>query len=41
MAKKIILILGLLALLCAGCAKITLQQNVPTVPKESYEALPQ
>jgi hypothetical protein len=39
--KKILLILGLVSLLAAGCAKVTLQQNVPSVPKESYEQLPQ
>jgi uncharacterized lipoprotein YajG len=39
--KKLILILGLLCLLAGACAQIQLQQNVPTVPKESYEQLPQ
>jgi uncharacterized protein YceK len=39
--KKIILFLGLLALLAAGCAKVVLKQEIPTSPKESYEQLPQ
>ncbi|MDR3642120.1 MAG: hypothetical protein P4L74_00655 [Candidatus Doudnabacteria bacterium] len=38
--KKIIIILGLLTLMAAGCAKVQLQQNVPTSPAASYEELP-
>ena len=38
--KKIFLLLILLGALAAGCSKVTLQQNYPTVPKESYEPLP-
>ena len=38
--KKFFLILGLLTLLAAACAKVQLKQTVPTSPKESYEQLP-
>jgi len=38
--KKIVLVLGLLTLLAAGCAKIVLKQDIPSSPKESYEELP-
>jgi len=40
MAKKVILVLGMLALLSAGCAKVELKQEIPSSPKESYEQLP-
>jgi hypothetical protein len=39
--KKIAIIFGLLTLLAAGCAKIQLQQNVPSSPAASYNQLPQ
>jgi outer membrane biogenesis lipoprotein LolB len=39
--KKFVLLLVLLTLLAAACAKVQLQQTVPTSPKESYEQLPQ
>jgi uncharacterized protein YceK len=39
--KKVILFLGLLTLLAAGCSKVVLKQEIPTSPKESYEQLPQ
>jgi hypothetical protein len=39
--KKFFLLLGLLTLLAAACAKVQLQQTIPTSPKESYEQLPQ
>jgi hypothetical protein len=38
--KRLILLIALLALLAAGCAKIQLQQNVPTSPQASYDQLP-
>jgi hypothetical protein len=38
--KKIILILGLLSLMAAGCAKVVLQQEQPTSPQASYNQLP-
>ena len=38
--KKIIFILSLLTLMAAGCAKIQLQQSVPTSPAASYNELP-
>jgi len=39
--KKILIILSLITLLAAGCAQVTLKQDVPSSPKESYEQLPQ
>jgi uncharacterized lipoprotein YajG len=39
--KKIIFILTGVALLAAGCAKVQLQQNVPSAPSASYQQLPQ
>jgi len=38
--KKLLLLLGLLTLLAAGCAKIQLQQTKPTSPAASYNELP-
>jgi hypothetical protein len=38
--KKIFLILSAFLLVCAACQKITLKQEVPSSPKESYEPLP-
>gem|GEM_PF-4066886 len=38
--KKTILLVILLGMLAAGCAKVTLQHDTPSVPKESYEPLP-
>jgi hypothetical protein len=39
--KKILLLFVLLGALAAGCSKVTLQRDYPSVPKESYEPLPQ
>ncbi len=39
--KKLLFILAAVALLAAGCAKVQLQQNVPTAPPASYQQLPQ
>lgn len=38
--KKIIFGFILLSLLAAGCAQVTLKQEVPSSPKESYDQLP-
>ncbi len=38
--KKIFLVLSTVLLMCAACQKITLKQEVPSSPKESYEPLP-
>lgn len=38
--KKILLIVGAVVLLAAGCAKVELQQERPTSPEASYNALP-
>jgi len=38
--KKLLVILGLLSLLAAGCAKVVLQQSIPSSPPASYEELP-
>jgi len=38
--KKFLLLLGLLTLLAAGCAKIQLQQTALTSPSASYNELP-
>ncbi len=37
---KIVLGFLVLGLLAAGCQKITLKQEVPSSPRESYEELP-
>jgi outer membrane biogenesis lipoprotein LolB len=38
--KNFLFLLAVIVLLAAGCAKVQLQQTVPTSPKESYEQLP-
>lgn len=38
--KKIVLLLGLVALLAAACQKVALKKETPSSPKESYETLP-
>lgn len=37
--KKIVII-AMLLLLCAGCSKVVLKQEIPSSPKESYGELP-
>jgi hypothetical protein len=38
--KKIFMLACAMALLAAACEKVTLKQEVPSSPKESYEQLP-
>ncbi len=38
--KKTLLLLFLMAAMAAGCSKVTLKQEQPTSPRESYEPLP-